>query len=193
MTRYNILRCLLLLSLSLPAQIKQEQEIRIDREMFPDRSLELLEGHLQGVRKLRFYQEIENGEMSYEAKFKKGRLHYSVEFQKNGELEDVEFIIKKRDIPNDSWEAIQGHLDLHYPRNRIIKIQQHHPLVEGDPQKTLHQAFQNLILPSIRYEVVFSAKTDGGFQIHEIMFDAHGELILMRRSLPPNYNHVLYQ
>src|SRR5690606_16165251 len=115
MTRYNILRCLLLLSLSLPAQIKQEQEIRIDREMFPDRSLELLEGHLQGVRKLRFYQEIENGEMSYEAKFKKGRLHDSVEVLENGELEHVEPSVKKQYSHNDGWDAIQGHLDVHYP------------------------------------------------------------------------------
>ena len=193
MARYRFFLGLLLLPLALLAQVKQEKEIRIDRERFPDRALELLEGHLQGVRKLRFYQEIENNEKRYEAKFKKGKLHYSVEFDGNGDLEDVEFIIKKRDIPNQSWEAIQDHLDANYPRNRIIKIQQHHPVVDGDPQKTLQQAFQNLILPTIRYEVVFSAKMDGAFQIYEGKFLANGELALMRRSLPPNYNHVLYQ
>ena len=193
MKKYRIFAWLLLLPLLVLAQIKQEQEIRIDREMFPSRSLELLESHLEGVRKLRFYQEIENSEKSYEAKFKKGKLHYSVEFHEDGDLEDVEFIIKKRDIPNDSWEAIESHLDLNYPRNRIIKIQQHHPVVDGDPQKTLHQAFQNLILPHIRYEVIFSAKMDGTFQIYEVTFNAKGVLIQIRRSLPPKYNHVLYK
>lgn len=184
---------LLLLPLILPAQVKQEQEYRIDRKDFPRNALELLEPHLEGARRIRFYLERDGERKSYEAKFKKGKLRYSVEFLDDGELEDVEFIIGSRDIPNDSWAAIEAHLQTHYPRYRIKKIQQQHPWEEGnDPKGTLHQAFQNLILPGIRYELVFSAKMDGSFKIFEALYDATGTLIEIRRSLPLNYDHVLY-
>jgi len=182
----------LLLPFSVLAQVKEEQESRIAREQFPTPSLELLEGHLEKVRRLRFYEEIENAEKSYEAKFRKGRLHYSVAFDTAGNLQDVEFIISHRDIPNASWEAIKDHLDQNFPKYRIIKIQQHHPVIGGDQEKALREAFQNLILPHIQYEVVFSAKMEGDFQFHEARFDAQGSPIEIRRYLPLNYNHVLY-
>jgi len=191
--KFNIIPLLLLLPLSLLAQVKQEQELRIKKEQFPESALELLEEYLEDARRIRFYLEVENAEKGYEAKFKRGKLHYSVEFFENGELEDVEFIIKPRDIPNDSWKAIQDQLGSDYPGFRIIKIQQQHPASEGvDPKTIMHQAFQNLLLPYINYEIVFSAKVDGAFRTHEATFDFEGNLIEIRMYLPPNYDHVLY-
>lgn len=193
MKKFKIVLGALLLPLSLLSQVKQEQELRIKREQFPLNALELLEDYMEDARRIRFYLEVENGEKGYEAKFKKGKLLYSVEFFENGELEDVEFIIGTRDMPNDSWEAIREHLEAEYPGYRIIKIQQQHLALEGeDPKKTMHQAFQNLILPYINYEIVFSAKVDGAFQTHEATYGLEGNLIEIRKYLPPNYDHVLY-
>ncbi len=193
MKKFRLLPLLLLLPLFIISQVKQEQEQRIKKEQFPDKALELLEEYLEDARRIRFYIEMENGEKGYEAKFKKGKLHYSVEFFENGELEDVEFIIATKDIPNDSWNAIEEHLGSKFPGYRIIKIQQQHQAKEGiDPKTIMHQAFQNLILPHINYEIVFSAKVYGVFHNHEATFDLEGKLLEIRRYLPPNYDHVLY-
>ncbi|SHK08762.1 hypothetical protein SAMN05216293_0228 [Flagellimonas taeanensis] len=174
------------------SQEKREQEFRIDRTQFPDMAFSQIEEYLTNAKRIRFYQEMDSTKKSYEAKFKKGRLHYSVEFSEQGKLEDVEFIIKERDMPKDSWNAIMDHLHTEYPKFRIKKIQQQYPLNDRDPQKMLHEAFQNLILPYINYEFVFSAKKDKGFQTYEALFNAEGTLIHIRKSLPPSYDHVLY-
>lgn len=173
-------------------QVKREQEFRIDREQFPDAAFSQIEEYVANAKRIRFYQELDSTKKSYEAKFKKGRLHYSVEFNEKGKLEDVEFIITKRDIPEDSWNAITDHLHAEYPKFRIRKIQQQYPLDDRDPKKTLHDAFQNLILPYINYELVFSAKKDKGFQTYEALFNSEGTLINIRKSSPLSYDHVLY-
>ena len=175
------------------AQDKYEQESRIDKEEFPSRSFSLIEDYLKNARRVRFYKETDSTKLSYEAKFKKDRLRYSVEFDKNGALEDVEFIIKERDIPNDTWNAIVSHLKKNHAKYRIKKIQQQHPVKNGQSEeKTLHNAFQNLILPEVNYELVFSAKEKRDYQEYEALFDSEGQPIRVRKSFPPSYDHVLY-
>ena len=77
--------------------------------------------------------------------------------------------------------------------SRVKKIQQQYPLrEEKSVEKTLHNAFQNLILPDVNYELVFSAKESDGFQEYEALFDSEGQLVQIRKSFPPSYDHVLY-
>src|SRR5690606_22558297 len=193
MKKFRLLPLLLLLPLFIISQVKQEKEQRIKKEQFPDKALELLEEYLEDARRIRFYIEMENGEKGYEAKFKKGKLHYSVEFFENGELEDVEIIIATKDIPNDSWNAIEEHLGSKFPGYRIINIPPHHPAKEGiDPHTIMHQALQNLILPHINNDIVCSAKVYRVFHNHEPTFDLEGKSLEIRRYLPPIYDHVLY-
>ena len=72
-------------------------------------------------------------------------------------------------------------------------MQQQYPVQKGQStEKTLHNAFQNLILPEVNYELVFSAKESYGFQEYEALFNSEGQLILIRKSFPPSYDHVLY-
>nr|WP_297786260.1 hypothetical protein [uncultured Allomuricauda sp.] len=175
------------------AQNKYERESRIDKDDFPSSSFVLIEDYLEDAKRIRFYQETDSIKKSYEAKFKKGRLHYSVEFNENGKLEDVEFKIKERDIPNDTWSTIQFYLNENHAKCRVKKIQQQYPVQkEQSVEKTLHNAFQNLILPEVNYELVFSAKESNGFQEYEALFDSEGQLIRIRKSFPPSYDHVLY-
>ncbi|WP_318310593.1 hypothetical protein [Flagellimonas crocea] len=175
------------------AQNKYERESRIDKDDFPNASYLLIEDYLEDAKRVRFYQETDSTKKSYEAKFKKGRLHYSVEFDQEGKLEDVEFKIKERDIPNDTWGTIQFYLNENHKKPRVKKIQQQYPVRVGQSiEKTLHNAFQNLILPEVNYELIFSTKESDGFHEYEALFDSEGQLIQIRKSFPPSYDHVLY-
>ncbi|MDF0715129.1 hypothetical protein PY092_03115 [Muricauda sp. 334s03] len=175
------------------AQNKYERESRIDKDEFPNKSYSLIQDYLEDAKRVRFYQETDSAKKTFEAKFKKGRLHYSVEFNKNGSLEDVEFKIKERDIPNDTWASIMYYLEKNHAKPRVKKMQQQYSIQEGQTtEETLHNAFQNLILPEVKYELVFSAKKDKEFQEYEALFDSEGQLIRLRKSFPPSYDHVLY-
>lgn len=163
------------------AQHKYGQESRIKKEAFPEKAYALISEYLVNAKRVRFYEETVSTKKSFEAKFKKGRLHYSVEFNADGDLEDVEFIIKEYDIPEDTWNTITTYLNSNYPKLRIKKMKQQHPLVGQNPEKTVHEAFQNLMLPYINYEIIFSSKKERKFQSYEALFNAEGGLINIRK------------
>lgn len=173
-------------------QSKYEREYRITQEVFPKKAHALLSEYLNQAKRIRFYREIGNAKESYEAKFKRGRLRYSVEFDVDGTLEDVEFIIKESDIPEETWHHILTYLEAHFPKFRLKKIQQQHPLFNQNPEKTLHEAFQNLMLPYVNYELVFSAKRDNLFETYEALFNSEGKLVKLQKSFSPSYDHIQY-
>jgi len=175
------------------AQNKYEREHRIRKVQFPQNALGYIKEKLQDAKRIRFYKEIDSNKISYEAKFKKDRLWYSVEFDKDGTLEDIEILIKPVDIPEEAYEAMNTYLANSFKKYRIRKIQQQYPFSEEEsPENTIKNAFQNLMLPSINYELIISGKKEKGFNQFEVLFDAEGNFKSIRQSLPPNYDHVLY-
>ena len=182
----------LLFCSSIWSQNKYEQEYRISQSEFPSNAYELISEQLESSKRVRFYKEIDSIKKSFEVKFKKGRLHYSIEFDEHGKLEDVEFKIKEIDIPDDSWEKISDYLNKGFQKVRIVKIQQQHPVGDLSSEKVIKQALQNLILPYINYEIVFTSKNSGGYQTYEALFNAGGKFLNLRKSLSSTYDHVLY-
>ncbi len=196
MRKYDVLGFLLLLliSTSVVGQAKYEREYRILKSQFPAKALGFLEEHIADAKNVRYYREVDSVKISYEAKFKLDRLRYSVEFDKDGNLEDVEILIKKVDIPNESLENILAYLDRNFTKYRIEKIQQQYPVTDSETvDETLYNAFQNLLIPSLNYELIVAGKKgNNGYHDFEILFDAEGNFVKSRRSLPANYDHVLY-
>lgn len=192
--KYNLLIVLFLLGcLSLSwAQEKRESEFRIKKEDFPKNALALLEFHLKDGKRTRFFKEQDGDKNSYEVKFKKQRLHYSIEFNNSGSLEDVEFIIKTNDIPEASWSAVQSYINQNYKKPRVKKIQQQYPNSEGNEKNVLKEAFQNLLLPYINYELIISCRERKEFLEYEVLFDAQGNFLESRKSIPSKYDHILY-
>lgn len=174
------------------AQNKYERESRISKSVFPTNALETITPYLENAKKIRFYQEIDSVKQSFEVKLKKGKLRYSVEFDKNGTLEDIEFLIGENDIPDESWAKIEDYLNTNFQKIRVKRIQQQYPVGHADHSVILKEAFQNLILDYINYELVFSAKINSGFQTYEALFNSTGALIKLRQSFSPKYDHLLY-
>jgi hypothetical protein len=126
-------------------------------------------------------------------KLKKDKLWYSIEFSKQGILEDIEILIDPVDIPNDTFQIIENYLKTNYSKYKIKRLQQQYPsTTKEDLELTLKNAFQNLLLPSINYELVISGQKDRGYLDYEILFDSEGNFKNIRTSLPSNYEHVLY-
>lgn len=190
----TVLSCILFLfyGQATLGQNKYEREYRIKKSQFPKTALDYISDKIEDTRRLRFYKETDSTKISYEAKFKKDRLRYSVEFDEDGTLEDIEILIKEVDIPNDSYAQITKYLDTQFSKYRIRRMQQQYPVGEDDIETTIRNAFQNLMLPSINYELIVSGKKKSGYEQFEILFDSQGNFVNLRKSLPPNYDHVLY-
>ncbi|WP_158974592.1 hypothetical protein [Cellulophaga sp. L1A9] len=190
--KYKILILILLCSYStLMAQVKHEREFRIKKKDFPTESYDLIKSKVSDAKKLKFYKEIDSLKISYEAKFKKDKLWYSIEFNEEGTLEDIEITIKEIDVPNETYERIQNYLGTNFTSFKIKKIQQQY-VTEDPVEKTFKNAFQNLMLPSVNYELIIDAKKEKNYDQFEILFNSEGNYLSIRKSLPPNYDHVLY-
>lgn len=174
------------------AQTKQEREFRIDEKDFPAQAITLIKPYFDNSKRVRFFKEIDGKKESYEVKFKKDKLFYSVEFDKAGNLEDIEFVVSKTDIPSDVFNTIEKYLNAAHQKVKLKKIQQQYLKGNSDAKKVLKDAFQNLLLLSIRYEIVISTKVEKGYQFFEITFDSKGKQISSRRFSDSKYDHVLY-
>lgn len=175
------------------AQNKYEREFRIRKSQFPAKAYDLIQDKISDAKRLRYYKEIDSTKISFEAKFKKDRLWYSVEFDEQGALEDIEILIKPVDIPADVLAKIQRYLDREYTKYKIKRLQQQYRATpQVSVEKTIKDAFQNLMLPSLNYELIVAGKQDRSYLQFEILFDAQGNFLNKRQSLPPNYDHVLY-
>lgn len=192
MMKFNItfLLCILF-AFSIQAQVKYEREHRIKKSQFPDEALSLIDSKLEGAKRLKFYKEIDSLKISYEAKFKKKKLWYSIEFSEEGKLEDIEITINVVDIPNETYQTITNYMKENFRSYSVKKIQQQY-VTNGDDDKTLKDAFQNLLISSLNYEIMITGKKENSYQEFEILFDAEGNYKSIRESLPPNYDHVLY-
>ncbi|MBU2995575.1 hypothetical protein KO500_03990 [Cellulophaga baltica] len=195
MKKFNFLVVLSFIfsTFSVVAQEKYEREFRIRKKEFPPKALQLIETRLSDAKRIKYYKEIDSSITSFEVKFKKARLWYSIEFDTQGELEDIEIKIKSVDIPNDSYEAIERYLHNTYSMYKIQKIQQQYKATTlTSTETTLKNAFQNLMLPTVNYELMVAGKKEAKYEDFQILFDAGGNFKSIKKSLPPNYDHILY-
>ncbi|WP_072989592.1 hypothetical protein [Pseudozobellia thermophila] len=177
---------------SLLAQVRSEREHRIRKSQFPEKAVLTLEEKVEDARQMRFYKEIDSNVVSYKAKFKKDRLRYGITFNSDSEVEVIEFEIKPVDIPNDSYTQTIAYLEGNFEKYRVQKIQQQYLTEDRDLDQSLKNAFQNLMLPSITYKFTVKGKKGKATEKYETIFDAEGKLKLIKKALPPNYDHVLY-
>ncbi|RKR15091.1 hypothetical protein CLV91_1173 [Maribacter vaceletii] len=174
------------------AQLKYEREFRIKKSQFPTSALQLVEEKLPGIKKVKFYKEIDSSIAIYDVKFKKDRLWYSLEFTKEGSLKDIEVKIKNIDIPEESYERILLFLKQTFTSYKIKKIQQQYVVLNNE-KEILKVPFQNLITPDIYYELLVKGKKEThGKKLYKIRYNSEGKNISIKETLPPNYDHTLY-
>lgn len=174
------------------SQYKYEREHRILKSQFPALAIANITENVTDFKRIKYYKETDSTKISYEAKLKKDKLWYSIEFNEEGTLEDIEILIKPTDIPNDTYAKILDYLNNTFTKYKIKRLQQQYPSNNEVVEDIFKNAFQNLMLPSNNYEIVVVGKKEKGYLDYEILFDADGNFKKTRTSLPPNYDHVLY-
>lgn len=194
MKRFKIILILLFLGSGiLSAQETSEREYRIKKSQFPQEALNYISNKLEDARRIRFYKENDSSQINFKAKFKKDRLWYTTEFNKEGVLKGIAISIQPVDIPNDAYTKIEAYLTSNFSKYRIRRLHQKYPITAAEPaETTIKKAFQNLMIPEMVYDLFVKAKKDGEQSDFEITFDSEGTLILIKKALPANYDKVLY-
>lgn len=168
------------------AQTRPEREHRIKKSQFP-----LIEAGVvhKEAKNLKYYKEVDTSETTYILKFRLKKMEYSLDMDELGQIRQLGFEVGEIDIPGDTYVRITDFLNDRFPKTKIKRILQYYSM---DSDNALKNAYQNLMLPSNTYKLLFRAKKNRENKEYIATFDAEGNILNMREALPTNFNHVLY-
>ncbi len=175
-------------------QTKNEKEERIKKEVFPKIALLTLNDLPQSSKRLKFYRETDGDKKSYEAKFKLNRKIYSIEFNSQGQLEDVEVKIKKKSIPRSISTSITTYFKTTFDKHKLIKIQEQFVYEKGELNAKAYLESILLMATIIEpnYEIIAEVKHNKIRTIKEFTFNTQGKFLSARTLNRTSYEHVLY-
>ena len=181
---------LALLSPGLYAQQKYEKERKIKVSDVPEQAKRFLKV-AQVEEKIRWYFEENLLGNSIEAKFKRSKKRYSIEFGTDGYIQDIEIQIAWKEVPIATGRSIQATLDSMYSYSRIDKIQ----LQFTGEEVALQQLMRGEETPgdySRQFEVVVEGKVKQQVKLYEILFDERGRPITVATIVQRNTDHLEY-
>ena len=176
------------------SQNKNEQEMRIQPEDFPQRALQLLAHVPDNYKKIKYYKETDNSRVSYEAKLKINRRNYSIEFDIEGNLEDIEITLRKSELKKEVLKTVEDYLKNAYQKFYLLKIQKQYKKEPSiDEELLLEKAIKFSYLAKTNFEIIAQVQKDGtSSKVMEFTFDYEGSLLNERTIEPSSYEHVLY-
>ncbi len=167
-------------------ETKNEVEKRIKEAEMPAEAIHTLKTLPINLNRTKFYLESDNEHSSFEAKVKLKGHKYSIEFDKNGELLDIEIAIDLDEIPENITKSIKNYLKNTYERHKIEKIQEHFI-----PANT-RDAFDERKNPD-KYEFIVATKNkENKLEEMEIRFDSTGKELETRKVIRRSYEFFLF-
>ncbi|MEL6809936.1 MAG: hypothetical protein AAFP76_01225 [Bacteroidota bacterium] len=187
------LYCLLSILVIAPmaSQGKEEYEKRIKPQDFPTQASQLLKDSGLNIDRLKYYKEVDGDHRSFEAKFKYEGRRYSVEFDDQGILEDIEIDRKKRAIPKSTVQPITEYLNDTYVKWKIEKIQIQYPN-DGNAEEVLNSALQMITDAPTNIELIVVTKSEGKLSWFEYLFSKEGILLNKRPVIRRSYDFLLF-
>ena len=158
----------------------------------PSGTLELLRQSMPDLKKVRYYEETDGDNLSYEAKFQFQKRFFSVEFSKEGLLEDVEVKISYKNLPSPLRNQIEHYLKQESEIFKVIKAQKQYKHTGADPQTTLVIALQEGESEAIFFELEVDMNKGKGWSSYEILFDRNGRFVSKRRIVTRSLDNLLY-
>ncbi|KJD31727.1 hypothetical protein PK35_13310 [Tamlana nanhaiensis] len=169
-------------------QTKNEKETRIKAEAFT--CINKLKWLPNNIKRLRFYKETDGDKHSFEAKFKYSKNFYSLEFNDDCVLEDIEVLVKQKAIAPQVWTEIMAYFKQNYQKTHVIKIQRQ--FVNNNTTHFINEVLQNAKTLVCNYEIIAEVKTKTAQYIYELTFNPKGMFISSRVLTPNSYEFALY-
>lgn len=190
MKAISVFTVIFLLATALFGQVKIEKETRIKPEEAPEISRNFIE-KIGFEKKIKWYREEGIDDISYEAKTRhNGKLH-SIEFSENGILEDVEILIKWKELSPDLQELITKHLSENHGKFSIEKIQIQYIGNDDDIISFLKNGLREDAL-QVNYELVVETKTDKVLKVFDYLFSATGDYIRSNEVVFRDTDNLIY-
>lgn len=170
--------CFLLLCSVVNSQTKSEKEERIKADAFPEQAKACLKILPKTEKGIKYYKETNDTIISYEAKFKINKKKYSIEFNKNGILEDIEITIDFNNFPEMVRVSIVSYLQTNYDSFEVLKAQKQYKNELGfNSEMILKEALLDKKDEGIFYELVIETHQKSISTYKEITFNDSGTFL----------------
>lgn len=152
---------------------KREREERISEDHVPAGAIEWSRQIQLKTKRQRWYHQRDGDEESYEYKFIHQRRRYSIEFELNGKVMDIEIFQKKNDLHQDRLKKIKSTLYEQFDKIKIIKVQRQYT---ADDEEELLKLLNDKRLIEVReipssvamkFEIEFEGKNADGWKMYE--------------------------
>ncbi len=183
----GLLLCLML-SAAAHAQVKLEREYRIKAREVPEPA-RAFTAALPLKGKLRWYAETGLDSQTYEAKARLNGSRISIEFSRDGELEDAEVERSLSELPQPVLDKVETYLRDAYERFSIKKVQFQY---SGDPAAVLGFLRDGSGSVELRYELVASVREQERYALMEWLFSQAGELLEKKEILHRSSDNLAY-
>lgn len=192
MKKFNFLFFLMCFSICF-SQNKNEKETLIGLDKLPEKAKQHFKTPSYNIKRLKFYKETDNSKQSFEAKLKVNKLHYSIEFDTIGNLEDIEIIVKEKHVTVAVMNTIKSYFNLNFEQTKIIKIQkQYTNYTKNSDSLFIQHIIKNPNKPHNQFEIIAEIKTNKKHELREFTFDRNGAFKKFRIVTPSSYDHALY-
>ena len=125
--------------------------------------------------KIKWYKEESQEGTSIEAKSKKDGCHYSIEFDTNGSIQDIEKKMKLKELPDDHRRTIVRVLNAKFKKWRITRLQEQW---KGDQSELLNLVLNgDMKVCELDYEIVIKGKTAERKGFYEMLVSPEGEVL----------------
>lgn len=172
------------------AQNKFEKESRIKSKNVPPQALHFVNS-LNLNTKVKWYKEEGLNRISIEAKFKRDKAGYSVEFDSAGNIEDIEIEINWSEIEWSLRETIASKLQQNCVSYSIVKVQKQYIGSENDLYALL-AAGTNTSLLEAKYELIVKCRQQGSVDLFEYLLNDKGEILSKSKIVYNKSSHLEY-
>lgn len=172
------------------SQDKSEREYRIKSSEVPAKAFEYVETNFQDVR-MKWYGEDNLDGKAFEAKGKMQGNLYSVKFSMNGELQDIEMVMKFSSIPEDVRIAIEKNLESRFSKFKLQKTQIQWlgnaadlaALIRGEKVTGIYKT---------NYEITLRGTKERRTEYYEVLADHKGELVRESKIVQRTNQNLIY-
>lgn len=171
--------------------VKYEREYRLAEVDIPAPALDFVANCLSGA-KVRWYGEQSQDGASIEAKAKLAGVHYSIEFDRAGQVEDVEVLTSFPDLPTAVQDSICHQLQQEYGRFRLMRVQRQWTATDPAALQALIRSGSSSGPYQERYELVIKARTTTGTEWFEYLFHPTGEVLRKQHIVFRNTDNLDY-
>ncbi len=166
-------------------QQKFEREYRINSEDVPSAAINFIQ-KITDKKRLKWVAEESQDGKTIEAKFYKNRRKYSVEFDKQGQLIDIEILISVSNLPASEKVPLEKTLGNEFAKFSIRKIQKQFKNITFDQIESFFNSKENKDFDTYDFEIVVKGKSKDRFELYELLLSKSGTLLKKLKFGPQN-------